>query len=122
MEVQGRLIKKFESKTFGDSGFKVRQFVVETDDQYPQKIIMQFIKDKCELLNGLEFGQIVKVSINLQGREWTSPQGEVKYFNTIQAWKIESLQGHALNSTGSAVTDYQNDKQTQGEQEDDLPF
>ena len=44
------------------------------------------------MLDNLQIGQIVKVHFNLQGREWTSPQGEVKYFNTVVGWKIEVVQ------------------------------
>ena len=36
-------------------------------------------------------GDKVKISVNHRGREWTSPTGEVKYFNSIIGWKIEKL-------------------------------
>ena len=55
-------------------------------------IIIQFTQSKCALLDTLQVGQKVKVHFYLQGREWTSPQGEVKYFNTVVGWKIELIQ------------------------------
>lgn len=70
------------------TSFKKRELVVTTEEQYPQHILIEFAQDKCELLNNLQIGQDVKVSINLKGREWTNPQGEVKYFNSIQGWQI----------------------------------
>jgi len=54
---------------------------------------MEFVQDKCDLLNSYQVGQMVKVSINLRGREWVNPQGETKYFNSIQGWRIENLEG-----------------------------
>ncbi|MFM7301450.1 MAG: DUF3127 domain-containing protein, partial [Crocinitomicaceae bacterium] len=71
--------------------FSKREFVIETQDSYPQQVIFQTTQDKCSLLDQVQVGEFVDVSFNLRGREWTSPQGEVKYFNTIEAWRIERV-------------------------------
>ena len=71
------------------ASFKKRELVITTEEQYPQSILIEFAQDKCDLLNNLQIGQDVKVSINLRGREWVNPQGETKYFNSIQGWKID---------------------------------
>jgi hypothetical protein len=71
------------------ASFKKRELVVSTEEQYPQHILIEFAQDKCDLLNNLQVGQQVNVSINLRGREWVNPQGETKYFNSIQGWKID---------------------------------
>ncbi len=92
MEVQGKVKMIGETQTFGNNGFRKRELVITTEEQYPQHIMIEFVQDKSELLNNYAVGQDVKVSINLRGREWTNPQGEVKYFNSIQGWRIESLQ------------------------------
>ena len=78
-----------ETKAFGANGFRKRELVVTTDEQYPQHIMIEFTQDKCDLLNSYRVGEPVKVSINLRGREWVNPQGETKYFNSIQGWRIE---------------------------------
>ena len=70
------------------ASFKKRELVVTTEDQYPQHILIEFAQDKCDLLNNLQLGQQVNVSINLRGREWVNPQGETRYFNSIQGWQI----------------------------------
>ena len=75
------------------ASFKKRELVVTTDEQYPQHILIEFAQDKCDVLNGYKVGDIVDVSINLRGREWTNPQGEVKYFNQIQGWRIQKADG-----------------------------
>lgn len=92
MEVIGKV--KYKS---GDiqvtASFKKSELVVTTDEQYPQHILIEFAQDKCDLLSAYQVGQDVKVSINLRGREWVNPQGETKYFNQIQGWRIERIAG-----------------------------
>lgn len=92
MEIQGRIKTIFATETVGQNGFQKRDFVITTDGQYPQDIIIQFQQGNCAVLDRFQVGQIVKIHFNLQGREWTSPQGEVKYFNTVVGWKIEIVQ------------------------------
>ncbi|EMQ95660.1 MULTISPECIES: DUF3127 domain-containing protein [Xanthomarina] len=95
MEVQGKIKVIGDTQTFGNNGFRKREVVVTTEEQYPQHIMVEFVQDKTDLLNNFQVGQQVKISINLRGREWTNPQGEVKYFNSIQGWRIEALQQDA---------------------------
>lgn len=92
MEIQGRIKVIFAPETVGQNGFQKRDLVITTDGQYPQDIIIQFAQGNCALLDNLQIGQMIKIHFNLQGREWTSPQGEVKYFNTVVGWKIELIQ------------------------------
>lgn len=92
MEIQGPIKVIFATESVGQNGFQKRDVVITTDGQYPQDIIIQFAQGNCALLDNLQIGQIVKIHFNLQGREWTSPQGEVKYFNTVVGWKIELIQ------------------------------
>lgn len=87
MQVQGKLKEVFDTQEISDK-FKKRELVIETNDQYPQELLIQFTQDKCSLLELFEIGDDVTVDINLRGRSWTSPKGETKYFNTIEGWKI----------------------------------
>jgi len=95
MEVSGRIKMIDETKAFGANGFRKREVVITTDEQYPQHIMIEFTQDKCDLLNNYTVGEPVKVSINLRGREWVNPQGETKYFNSIQGWRIEKAGAEA---------------------------
>lgn len=92
MEVSGILKEIKETQDVGTSGFQKRDCVVTTDEQYPQHILIQFVQDKCNLLSSFKVGEKVTIGINLRGREWTNPKGETVYFNTIQGWKIASVQ------------------------------
>jgi hypothetical protein len=89
MELQGKVKVLNETKTFGDKGFRKRELVIETDEQYKQTILIEFTQDKTDLLNAYKVGDNVKVGINIGGREWVNPQGETKYFNSITGWRIE---------------------------------
>ena len=92
MEIQGRIKQIFPSQMIGQNGFEKRDLVIVTEEQYPQTIIIQFTQQRCDLLDSLQVGQRVKVYVNIRGREWTNPQGETKYFNTIECWKLELMQ------------------------------
>lgn len=120
MEVQGKIKLIGETETIGDKGFKKRDLIVTTDEQYPQHISVQFVQDKCDILNGYNIGQNVKVGINLRGREWVSPQGETKYFNTIQGWRIEKQQGSSAPTPKAEATVPK--ANISNAPEDDLPF
>ena len=92
MEIQGRIKTIFATETVGQNGFQKRDLVITTEEQYPNDILIQFTQQRCDLLNNLKVGQNVRIHFNLRGREWTNQQGEVKYFNTIEGWKIELIQ------------------------------
>ena len=126
MEIQGKIKLIGEAKSYGNSGFKKRELVVTTEEQYPQHLLVEFLQDKTDLLNKFKVGQQVKVGINLRGREWVSPQGETKYFNTIQGWRIEKLQTEAPTSQQMppmpAADAFEPATNFNEEEHDDLPF
>jgi len=131
MEVQGKIKVIGETQIFGANGFRKREVVVTTAEQYPQSIMVEFVQDKTDLLNNFGVGQDVKISINIRGREWTNPQGEVKYFNSIQGWRIENLAAAATSDmppppppmdTETTFEAAPAATETKTEAEDDLPF
>jgi hypothetical protein len=101
--------------------FSKRDFVVtDNSSMYPQDIMFQITQDKCSVLDAYSVGDQVEVSFNLRGREWQSPTGEVKYFNTLEAWRIERASGVTPMSptpTPLAPVDPLADAE-----DDDLPF
>lgn len=101
MEIKGR-VKFIGVMETNASNFSKREIVVTTEEQYPQHILVQFVQDKCDLLDKYSIGEQVEIGINLRGREWVNPQGETKYFNTIQGWKINSL-GQPVNQSRKYV-------------------
>lgn len=125
MEVQGRIKVIGETQTFGANGFRKREIVVTTEEQYPQHIMVEFVQDKTDLLNSYQVGQQVKININLRGREWVNPQGETKYFNSIQGWRIEAVQQDAAAGNVPPVPPmdaFEPAGELNTEDNDDLPF
>lgn len=118
------IIKIDKLKEFAND-FKLVEFVVkDQSSQYPQFITLQAIKDKAEnLLKFNKVGDIVDCSINIRGREWTNPEGEVKYFNSIEAWKIFKSENNTIEDSVKVIdaafepVGYLNE-----DDKDDLPF
>ncbi|HNP31671.1 MAG TPA: DUF3127 domain-containing protein [Flavobacterium sp.] len=125
MEVTGK-IKVINPEQQVSASFKKRELVVVTEEQYPQFISINFVQDKCDLLNNYNVGEAVKVSINLRGREWVNPQGETKYFNDIQGWRIEKMQTEAPAASQMApmppAEAFAPATNFNEEEHDDLPF
>lgn len=124
MELQGKIKMIGETKTFGDNGFRKRELVITTEEQYPQHILIEFVQDKTDLLNSYQEGQNVKVSINIRGREWVNPQGETKYFNSISGWRLERLD-QAVSGDMPPIPPmdtFEPAKDLKEEDHDDLPF
>jgi hypothetical protein len=92
METTGRIHALFETQQVTER-FRKREFVVELADnpRYPQYVQFQLTGDRCEALDGYSVGDEVKVEFSLRGREWKSPKGELKYFNSLDVWTIERL-------------------------------
>ncbi len=124
MEIQGKIKVLGETKEFGSNGFRKREVVVTTEEQYPQHILVEFVQDKTDILDQYAVGQLVKIGINLRGREWVSPQGETKFFNSIQGWRIEAVNQNAGQQAPPVAPDDQFEPVTDlnEEDEDDLPF
>ena len=125
MEVQGS-IKVIGEVQEISATFKKRELVVSTDEQYPQTLSIEFIQNKTDLLNKFEIGQNVKVGINLRGREWENPQTkEIKYFNSIQGWRIELLENSSSDDDLPPLDNlspFEPASETNDEDLDDLPF
>ncbi|MGB5941818.1 MAG: DUF3127 domain-containing protein [Leeuwenhoekiella sp.] len=123
MEVQGKIKLIGETKTFGSNGFRKREVVVTTEEQYPQDLMIEFTQDKADLLNNFKVGEPVKIAINLRGREWVSPQGETKYFNSINGWRIDKMQAGAAGAPPAPPADqFEPASDFSDEDHDDLPF
>ena len=125
MEVIGKVKLIGEVQTFGSNGFRKREVVVTTDEQYPQMIMIEFVQDKCDLLNNYSVGQDVKISINIRGREWKNPQGEIKYFNSIQGQRIEKLNNDPSSAEApptAPLNSFETISDIDEKEHDDLPF
>lgn len=140
-ELSGRVEFIGEIKEF-ESGFRLRDLVVQIGDQFPQFITVQFIREDCEKLDELKLGMEVTVGFYLNGRKWDSPDG-TRYFNTLRASKLEITDDKGLSEPNDSVShsteapqpkkkftdpgpkpvnDVENTSESLPEEEDDLPF
>lgn len=126
MEVTGQLKLKFDTQKVSEK-FQKREFVLSTDlsTPYPQHVSFQVTQDKCSMLDQFNPGDELKVQFNLRGREWNGPQG-VKYFNTLEAWRIEKVAAGMSNASNSSNSMQENTPapvfNSSISDNDDLPF
>ena len=129
MEIKGTIKKIAETVQISER-FRKREFVVEyaSNPEYPQTLQFEMVQDRCEFLDPFQEGQQVEISFDLRGREWTNPQGQVKYFNTLQAWKLVAEQGSANPvapkgaQTRTGPIPQEQPGWLENETSDDLPF
>jgi len=123
LQVQGKLIQKLptESGEGRNGRWEKKQFVIETDDQYPKKICMVLWGDKVSMLEKVTEGDILTVSINIESREFNS-----KWYTDVKAWRIEkgSDEGSSpsAQSSPSAAAMPTEPPADLGLPDDDLPF
>jgi hypothetical protein len=92
LEVTGKLYKRFETQQVTER-FNKRELVVELGGRHPQLVLFQLTGKRCADLDAFREGDPVRIEFSLRGREWTSRQGEVKYFNSLEVLKLEAAPG-----------------------------
>jgi len=90
MTVEGQ-IKVIKDTQVVSESFKKREFVLTTQDgNYTQDILFQLTQDKVSLLDTIQVNERVEIEFNLKGRG-VELKGAMRYFNSIEAWKISKL-------------------------------
>ena len=122
MNIKGRIIELMPTQQVTNT-FQKREFVIEyaENPQYPEFVKFEAIQDKCTLLDAYKPGDEVDVYFNIKGRKWNDPKGGVKYFNSLQAWKIEGASAGAATAPPSPEPSLEEPGWI-SEDEDDLPF
>jgi hypothetical protein len=101
----GKLHTAFATKQVSER-FTKREFVVEiADGKFPQLVLFQLSGDRCAQLDDHRVGDTVRVTFNVRGREWKSPQGELKYFNSLDVWKLEVARASGSERRGARSSD-----------------
>ena len=124
MTIEGKLVEKYDTQDITNS-FKKREFVVEyaENPQYPEFIKFELIQTNCQQLDEFEVGDEMSISFNLKGRKWNDPKGGVKYFNSLQAWRLDKKSGSG-NAATQAPPPSTSDEWLKEDHSDDndLPF
>jgi len=128
LQVAGKLHKIFATQMVS-STFSKREFVIETDEQYPQMVKLELTQDKCELLSKFSEGDNVTVNFNVRGREWLNPKtNEMNYFVTLQAWQLQKSGNSTPTDSNSKPKTEKKSKEVppktplDDSMSDDLPF
>ena len=124
MQIQGKIHATFDAEQVTQR-FRKREFVLELEggSRYPQFVMFQLTGDRCEALDGFSVGQDVKVEFSLRGREWTSPKGDVRYFNSLETWSVEVVgEGAQAPDPGFDQGDPGFGDPPPPTDEDDIPF
>jgi hypothetical protein len=133
METTGKLHTIMDTKQVSER-FTKREFVIELADnpKYPQVVLFQLTGDRCSQLDGMRVGDEVRIEFSLRGREWRSPSGDLKYFNSLDVWKIEparaAVRGGRRDSQGGDPRDREMPPRIDESQfgrvdnNDDIPF
>lgn len=92
------ILKVKNSEVKVSDKFRKREFVL-TDNaaSYPQTILFQLTQDRCGLIENVKVGDEVTVTFSLKGREWKNPQGEIKFFNSLDVFKVEKMNKQSSN-------------------------
>jgi len=119
LELTGKLIQVMPEVTGnGKNGAWVKQeFIVETSDsQYPRKICFSLWGDKVQTLKSTDPGTLVKVSFNLESREYNN-----RWYTDARAWRLEVV-GSATSDDVSAPSPEHSLADAPDDGKDDLPF
>ena len=122
-KLEGRLIVKNDAVQVTEK-FVKREFVIETTgEMYPQKVLIQLTQESVNILDGFNEGDQIEVFINIRGREWAKPEtGEIKYFNSLDAWRINRVGNQQAPTPTPTPPRTANDLTTKAADDDDLPF
>jgi hypothetical protein len=94
-----------------------QEFVIETQEQYPRKVMMSVMGDKVNELKRYAVGNEIKASLNIESREYNG-----RWYTDIRAWKLE---GNATSAAGPEADPFHPDNEpgfTADSSTDDLPF
>jgi hypothetical protein len=89
MEIQGTLIKILPIESGQKNGggeWSSQTVIIEQEGQYPKPVAINLFGDKINLLNGIQLNDKLKISINVESREYNE-----KYFTKINAWQISKI-------------------------------
>jgi hypothetical protein len=88
MKLRGELTVVYDTNQV-TADFRRRNIIVQTNDRGNiEQISLELFQDHCNKVDNFGIGDAVVVDFELKGRKWTDKDGVVKYFNTLQAWKI----------------------------------
>ena len=119
LSIEGKVKRILDEQVISER-FKKREFVIETEEQYPQVLVFQLVQDKTNLIDQINLGDRIEVFFNLRGREWQKDaSSEIRVFNTLDAWRIQKVE--SISGQNQGIGSSTEPIEPAGP-EDDLPF
>ena len=85
----GTVKKVGETQRISDRFSKREVVVTSEEERYPQNVAFEFTNERADLLDGVRESDRVTVHFDISSREWAAPDGSVKYFTSLRAWKLD---------------------------------
>ena len=118
LKLTGAIIAIMEKQQVTDT-FAKREFVIETDEQYPQMVKFELAQAACDLIDKHKIGDDINVFFNVRGRLWKNKEGKDVYFVSVNAWRLEGVKSASEDNSSPFPTDEEPPADTFA---DDLPF
>lgn len=83
LSVKGKIMLVSDITERGEKKFKTAEFILETDEKYPQRIKFELLGENTKLIPDLQKAISGEVFFNLKGKEWNS-----KYYNSLECYKF----------------------------------
>jgi len=118
--LEGRLVQILSAQE-GQStrgAWKKQDFIIETSEQYPKKVCICCWNEKTDELSKFQLNDNLRVSVNIESREYNS-----KWYTYIKAWRIEQLNTESTTNSNPAISeDDISGVSFSNDENDDLPF
>lgn len=96
MEIRGRIIQALTPQSGTSASgraWKKQEFVLETFDQYPRKVVFTIFGDKVDQMapsfqNFMSNGTDVTISFDLESRAFMGRDGVERWSTEVRPWKI----------------------------------
>lgn len=102
MEVTGKIIvalPEVSGTSKAGNQWKKREYVLETLDNYPSKIMFDFFGERADQYP-LSVGDEIKLSFDIESREYNG-----RWYTSIRGWKAEKTQGTAAAAAAAPASD-----------------
>lgn len=123
LEITGKLVKilpELKGVSAAGKDWKKQDFVIETsEEQYPKNVCITAFGEKSDILRTLTPGETIKVSLNLESREYNE-----KWYTNVNAWRIDKVGASQGGGSAAGIPDLPpfDPSLAKASAEDDLPF
>ena len=101
MELQGKVIAVLPERS-GVSArgeWKSQEYVIETHDQYPRKMVFNIFGADRIAQFAIKIGEEISVSFDIDAHEYNG-----RWFNNIRAWNIQRVDAAAVQAAGAPAS------------------